>query len=274
MPLETVKPNSPSWFENREICPGRSNPDGLRRSRFGPVLFQLYRLSRSIGGHPLAIGCRTLRRGILRLILRLEGGDFYSATAREIMSLFHGVEIGAYAYGCFDPDRIPENVSIGRYTSIGPGVRVFVHDHPLDRLSTHPFFYNSALGCLAEDSLPSGRLVIGNDVWVGADVIVVAGCRRIGDGAVVGAGAIVTKDIPDFCIAAGTPAKAIRQRFSHDIADGVMRSEWWKRPVQDLIPHMSAMVRPLTRAGDPHPLFRSWTADRGLIRLGNQEASQ
>ncbi len=274
MRLETVNLNALSWFKIREIRPGRSNPDGLRRSRFGPVLFQLYRLSRSMGGHPLAIGCRTLRRGILRLILRLEGGDFYSATAREIMSLFHGVEIGAYAYGCFDPDRIPENVSIGRYTSIGPGVRVFVHDHPLDRLSTHPFFYNSALGRLAEDTVPSGRLVIGNDVWLGADVIVVAGCRRIGDGAVVGAGAIVTKDIPDFCIAAGTPAKSIRQRFSHDIADGVRRSEWWERPVQDLMPHMPAMIRPLAGAGDSHPLFRSRTGDRGLKGLGNQVSSQ
>jgi acetyltransferase-like isoleucine patch superfamily enzyme len=173
------------------------------------------------------------------------------------MKSYHGVTIGSYSYGCFDPDRIPPNVSIGRYVSIGPGVRVFPHDHPLDRLSTHPFFYNSNLGYVTEDTIDNGRMVIGNDTWIGANAIIVAGCRRIGDGAVIGAGSVVTRDIDDFQIVAGVPAKPLRRRFPDAFAQRIKRSSWWSRSMEDIAVDMDAMIKPIVGHSVDHPLLPS-----------------
>ena len=112
-----------------------------------------------------------------------------SATARRIMYEFHGVPIGAYSYGsCFDPVVFINGVTIGRYVSIARGVNIHLQNHPLQRFSTHPLFYHvSDDGTQAVD-LPQGALDIGNDVWIGCNAQILPGCRRIGNGAVIGAG--------------------------------------------------------------------------------------
>ena len=68
--------------------------------------------------------------------------------------------------------------------------------------------------------------IIGNDVWIGSNVMIVAGVR-IGDGAVIGGGAIVTRDVPPYAIFAGVPARLIRYRFSEEIRNRLLVSEWW-----------------------------------------------
>ena len=70
------------------------------------------------------------------------------------------------------------------------------------------------------------KTIIGNDVWIGQRVVVKSGCR-IGDGAVVGAGAVVTKDVPPYAIVGGVPAKVIRMRFSEDIIERLKEIKWW-----------------------------------------------
>jgi virginiamycin A acetyltransferase len=239
-------------FERPGTIAVSGNEDVLQRSLFGPFLLVLYSLTLSIGMCPLALGSRSMRSALLRLVLRLEGGDFYSQTGREIMRRFHGVEIGAYSYGCFNPDHIPANVTIGRYVSIGPGVKIFLHDHPVDRLSTHPFFYNSRLGHITADAVSDSYLVIGSDVWIGANVVIVAGCNRIGDGAVVGAGSIVTRTIPDFYIAAGVPAKPIGERFPKALAAQVKGAAWWEKPLAEFLPHMETMSCSLVSQTDAY----------------------
>lgn len=217
--------------------------DGMRACALSGVLLR-------------ASGRRRLRGPSLYWAREWEGGDFFSWTAREIMRSRLGVDIGAYTYGeCFTPDAFPPRTAIGRYVSVAPGVRAFSRNHPYDRLSMHPFFYNRHLGYVGSDTIESGSLEIGADAWLGERAIITPGCRRIGVGAVIGAGAVVTRDVPDFAIAAGNPARVIRMRFGDATREAILASRWWERSIDECAAHMPDMLRPVP--GDPsaHPLL-------------------
>jgi len=140
----------------------------------------------------------------------------------------HGIEIGAHSYGCFDPVRFPASTHIGRYVSVGPGVTAYRRNHPLDRLSLHPYFYNPSLGATTAADVATAPLVIEADAWLGAHTIILPGCRRIGRGAVVAAGAVVTRDVPDYAVFAGNPARLLRYRFDAETAAAADRTGWWQ----------------------------------------------
>ena len=76
--------------------------------------------------------------------------------------------------------------------------------------------------------------VIGNDVWIGQNVIILPSVSVIGNGAVIGAGSIVTKNVPPFAIVAGNPAKIMKYRFSDDIINRIEQSAWWDKSIEDL----------------------------------------
>lgn len=194
----------------------------MRVHGLAPVLVGVYRL----------LGCPRRRRlgaMVLDVIQRLEGGPCFSKTARRLLADHHGVEVGDFSYGpCMVPGVFPRGVKIGRYVSVGPGVRVFPRNHPLGGFSTHPFFYEPEYGVVGVDATPEGTLVVGNDVWIGGGAIVTPGCREIGDGAVIGAGAVVTRDVPAYAVVVGNPAKVIRYRLEGAVAQSVSASQWWK----------------------------------------------
>lgn len=220
---------------------GRS--EGLRTCVFSGLFFKFASVAR-------------FRSICLKLALRLEGYHFFSATARAILARDCGVRIGAYTYGeCFNPGAWPRNVTVGRYASIGPGVRIFLRHHPLDRLSMHSFFYNSKLGYVQKDNIPEGRLVIDHDCWIGERAIITSKCSRIGIGAVVGAGAVVTKDVPDFAVAVGNPAKVLKYRFSSDVQEKILASRWWEKSVDELAAFLPELTIPLLEQMDHHPLL-------------------
>ena len=212
--------------------PARATSE-LRQSKLGPLIFRAYRSVR-------------LRGICLRILGRLEGGHFYSSTLRQILESYHGVQVGAYSYGeCMVPGSWPADVRVGRYVSVAPGVRVFLRNHPYDRLSMHPFFYNSQLGWVAKDTIMSGTLEIGHDAWLGERAIITPGCRRIGIGAVVGAGAVVTKDVPDFAMVGGNPARLIRYRFPEQTRQFILASRWWERSVTECVRFLPEMSKSL-----------------------------
>lgn len=127
---------------------------------------------------------------------------------------------------------------VGRFCSIGGGCICGMGVHALDCLSTSPIFTErtNALGIswVKESKVyPFKKLTIGNDVWIGARVMIMGGLN-IGDGAVIGAGSIVTKDVPPYAIVAGAPARIIRYRFDEDTIKGLLKIKWWDMDVDEL----------------------------------------
>lgn len=136
--------------------------------------------------------------------------------------------IGAFTY--VSAQSLASNARVGRYCSIGRRVEIGQGDHPKDWLTTSPFPYSDIFGlrtALTEtfDTLP--ETVIGNDVWLGGKVSVLSGVT-IGDGAIVGFGSVVTKDVPPYAIVVGTPAKVIRYRFDEALIDRLLAYKWWR----------------------------------------------
>ena len=136
--------------------------------------------------------------------------------------------IGRYSYVGYDCEIL--HCSIGAFCSIANGVVIGGAQHPLQWISTSPVFYNEAGGTglhLGSLHVPSTPLTfIGNDVWIGSRAIVLAGVS-VGNGAVIGAGAVVTKDVPPYAIVAGVPARVIRYRFTKDEIEMIEKTEWW-----------------------------------------------
>lgn len=217
----------------RRLLVRKTEPDDLREIAFASVLRRLAK-------------CPRWTQLILRTALRLEGGPFYSQTARSVMLERFGVEIGAYSYGpCFKPGTFASGTSIGRYVSIGDPVQAFTANHPIDRLSTHPFFFNRDCGFVPSTSLSFTRLRVEHDAWIGASVIITPGCRRIGVGAIVGAGSVVTRDVPNFAVVGGVPARVLRYRFPEAMCRTVLNSKWWERSIRELAIKLDAFSGPL-----------------------------
>lgn len=101
----------------------------------------------------------------------------------------------------------------------------------MDRLSTHRMFYSRGRPewtgfCKEENFLEKQRTSIGHDVWIGARAVVMDGVR-IGDGAVIAAGSVITKDVPPYAIVGGVPAKIIRHRFGEELIQQLLIAPWW-----------------------------------------------
>jgi virginiamycin A acetyltransferase len=182
---------------------------------------------------------RRLRPYVRRLCGRLEGSLMLSETWRAILRDVHGVEVGRYSYGAvLEAGVLPRGSRVGNYCSVGSELIVRRRDHPLGRPFLHPFFYNHRLGLLDRDTISSDAenpLAIGHDVWIGDRVVVLGGCRRIGNGAVIAAGAVVTRDVEPYAIVAGVPARLVRYRFSDMRQSEIETSRWWERRIDEII---------------------------------------
>lgn len=137
--------------------------------------------------------------------------------------------IGRYTYTCYDDEIV--NCEIGQFCSISDEVVIGGAEHPINWVSTSPVFQN------VKHSGPKKKFsefdfegikktVIGNDVWIGRRAIIKAGVT-VGDGAVIGSGSVVTKDIPPYAIVGGVPAKILKYRFGEETIKELLQSEWW-----------------------------------------------
>lgn len=137
-----------------------------------------------------------------------------------------------------------EKTTIGKFCSIADGSVIGATQHPMSFLSTHAFTYEkdcdkknygniSNQNNIRDISHLTPPCEIGHDVWIGSNAFIKAGVK-IGIGAVVGANAMVTKDVPPYAIVGGVPAKIIRYRFNPEIIERLLQSKWWDLP-KDII---------------------------------------
>lgn len=138
------------------------------------------------------------------------------------------INVGLYSYGCFDRLRIDRDTTIGRYCSMAPTVAIYNRNHGLDYLSTHPYWYNTQLGVVETDILERIPCEIGDDVWFGHNSVITPSCSRIGRGAVIAAGAVVTQNVEPYTIVAGVPAKPLRKRFTPEVIEQIEALRWWE----------------------------------------------
>lgn len=121
---------------------------------------------------------------------------------------------------------------VGKFCSIGPNIKFGLGIHPTHLISTHPAFYsnNKPFKTFADKVYfkEYGRIKLGNDVWVGSDVIIMDNVD-IGDGSIIAAGAIVTKDVKPYEVVGGIPAKHIKFRFDQIIIDQIEQKRWWDK---------------------------------------------
>lgn len=138
-----------------------------------------------------------------------------------------------------------DKLVIGKFCSIACGAKFIFNsaNHTLSSLSTYPFpiFYeewdlNVKDITRAWDN--KGDIVIGNDVWIGYEAVILAGVT-IGDGAVIGARAVVTKDVPPYAIVGGVPAEPIKKRFPQKIIDTLLKIKWWDWPKERISQYIS-----------------------------------
>jgi virginiamycin A acetyltransferase len=129
------------------------------------------------------------------------------------------------------PGTIIMHAEIGAFSSIAWGVTIGPAEHDFRRVTSHSFLYNDHDGLRPPGELAYDRFakpcVIGNDVWIGAQATVLRGVR-VGDGAVIGAHALVTRDVPPYTIVAGVPARVRRTRFDPELAARLQALAWWR----------------------------------------------
>lgn len=163
------------------------------------------------------------------------------------MRVPYSLRLGAFSYavsGYFFGCRI------GRYVSIGEDVQIGRHAHPTGWASTSPVFYQPHAGVF-DVPLPAASAIrpddfmlgapgqsielttIGNDVWIGHGAFIKPGVT-IGDGAIVGAQAVVTRDVPPYTVVAGAPAQVKKLRFPEPIVERMLAAQWWRYAFWDL----------------------------------------
>lgn len=156
------------------------------------------------------------------------------------------------------PDEGSDRLVIGSFCSIGSGAAFIMagnQGHRNDWISTFPFFWMSEVPAFTDAEngyLPAGDTIVGNDVWIGSEAIIMPGVR-IGDGAVIGTRALVTRDVEPYAIVGGNPAKLIRKRFDETDIAILLELKWWEWTEDQL-----HEVMPILTSGKIHALHAHW----------------
>lgn len=167
--------------------------------------------------------------------------------------------IGDYSY--LGPEVMVADAEIGRFCAIAARVRIGAPNHPMDRPSQHRFTYTPEYydGSAQRDGQffaqrRADKVIIGHDVWIGHAVTVLPGVN-VGHGAVLAAGAVVTRDVPPYTVVGGVPARVLRERFAPAVAARMLRIAWWNWPFEQIMARLaefqSADVEAFCRRWDP-----------------------
>lgn len=168
-----------------------------------------------------------------KVLKKIRGAAIKNSTIDKTSKVESGSQIvnstfGRHSFCGYDCQII--NCDVGSFTSIANNVVIGGAQHPMDWVSMSPVFYegkDSVKTKFSEHIRPDAlKTKVGNDVWIGQGALIKAGVS-VGDGAVVGMGSVVTKNVAPYCIVAGNPARLIKKRFDEDIIDNLFQLKWW-----------------------------------------------
>lgn len=189
---------------------------------------------------------------IKRFLFRIKWRKLNQHNKTEPVGIFNpkNVRVGNFTYGllCVLAYNQTNKLVIGNFCSIASGVQFLVcADHAVDNISTFPFKVMALHSC-KEEAISKGDIIVDDDVWIGQNAVILSGVH-IGQGAVVAARAVVSKDVPPYAIVGGVPAKVIRYRFSQDMIDELMKVDYSKLDVDLVKEHEDDLYTELTDVG-------------------------
>jgi acetyltransferase-like isoleucine patch superfamily enzyme len=190
---------------------------------------------------------KKLRKKYMLADISINKDGVYSRDARKLAQRFYNVKVGKWCngpntFGFFNKGG--SSVVIGNYSGLAMETVYYGVNHPTNYISVSAIFSNKKLSNSQAITAERFPLEIGNDVWVGTRVVITAGCKKIGNGAIVGAGSIVTKDVPPYAIVAGNPAKVIKYRFSEEEISLLEKSQWWNYSPEQIMRFYSLIDKP------------------------------
>ncbi len=184
--------------------------------------------------------------------LTLPNGETYTNTVWLANVIDHpNIEVGEFTYyNDFEPvddyaARIapnlhpgaPEKLTIGRFCQFAHGTRLITSsaDHPKRWFTTYPFavFNHKVMDLFAPEFSKGRDTVIGHDVWIGTDAMILPGVT-LGNGVIVGARAVVSRDVPSWSVVAGNPGRVVRRRFPDEVCALLDRLAWWDLPLDEI----------------------------------------
>ena len=186
-----------------------------------------------------------LRWFLDEIVLRREGGAWFTVTLRQLYKKYYDISIGDYTSYCFRVGNFKKTTSFGRYCDITRTARFETAIHPSNTISVHGIFYQKSLGFSRGMEIPRNRIKIGNDVHIGHNSVFLYPGKEIGDGAIIGAGAVVNFDVPPYAIVAGNPGQIIRYRFDKETIKELLSSKWWDYSLEELEVVRDEFLEPL-----------------------------
>ena len=159
--------------------------------------------------------------------------------------IMYNTQLGDYSY--VQKNSSVWHTTIGKFCSISWNVSIGGGEHDFHKVTTHSLLYATAYGFVDKAMYDrfSSPCTIGNDVWIGAGASILRGVK-VGDGAVIGAGAVVTKDVEPYSIVVGVPAKKVGQRCEDQIISKMLEIKWWDLPIQVIKDNIELFNQDLT----------------------------
>ncbi len=191
-----------------------------------------------------------MRQGVLRGTERLLGRPLREETVTwDELRLSDRLSVGRHTYGRPSVFVYPGDegrISIGSFVSIAHGVEIFLGgNHRVDWVSTFSFRFVFDLPGSLQDGIPTskGDVEIGSDVWIGKDAKILSGVH-IGNGAVIGAYTVVSKDVRPYAVVVGNPAREVKRRFSDRHVEALQRLAWWDWPMEEIMDAVPVLCSP------------------------------
>lgn len=178
----------------------------------------------------------------------------------ERMFPMENVHVGRGTYGMLNVQSLfvqeGEQLHIGNFVSIAPGVQFLMGvNHQLETYTTFPF-YSRLVERSTRDALVRGPIIIDDEVWLGTNALIMSGVH-IGKGAIVAAGAIVTKDVPPYAIVGGNPARIIKMRHSPEVIEALMGIDLNTLSDAQIRAHLEAIYAPIRSVDDVNQLKKT-----------------